>query len=258
MNDFNYLFQDKYENKFGGVTLTELYDILETLNEKYYVSPIQVIESASFSMAMIIRSHLGLSAEGGNIVVVVKDNLAGALALATARRLYNAGTTSTIIIPKKELSELSKEFEYQAEAVSSLGLELIVIDPKENESELNEHFSNAHNVIMGTFDKDDSKDENLDFISNILNDLSTPIHSILCPHGLCPDTGKKLSVPIYSSSTLSLGIPLSGLNAAYDFLGRHYICEISIPKELASQKANIPVTLFSEQPVCQIYKIKDQ
>ena len=138
MSDFKYLFQDKYQNQFGGITFTAFTDLLKTLNEKYYVSSIQIIESASFSLAMVIRSHLGLSAEGGKIGIIAKDNLAGSLALAAARRLYNAGTNSTIIIPQKELGTLSKDFQLQAEAVSALGLELLVIDPKENEDSLNE------------------------------------------------------------------------------------------------------------------------
>lgn len=257
MSDFKYLFQDKYQNQFGGITFTAFTDLLKTLNEKYYVSSIQIIESASFSLAMVIRSHLGLSAEGGKIGIIAKDNLAGSLALAAARRLYNAGTNSTIIIPQKELGNLSKDFQLQAEAVSALGLELLVIDPKENEDSLNELFQSSDNVLMGTFDNNAYKDDNLNFLADMLNELSTPIHSIICPHGICQDTGKKLSTPIYSSSTLSLGIPLSGLNEANDFLGRHYICEISVPKEEAKLLANIPETLFAEQPVCQIFKKKD-
>ena len=258
MNDFKYLFQDKYQNKFGGISFEGFNDILKLLVEKYYVNSIQIAESASFSLAMIIRSHLGLSAEGGKIGMIVKDNLAGSIALATARRLYNAGTNSTIIIPQKELGTISKDFELQAEAVSALGLELMVVDPKENENNLNELFQSFDNVVMGTFDANAYKDDSLNFLANMLNELSTPIHSILCPHGIDQDTGQKLSTPIYSSSTLSLGVPLSGLCAGNDYLGRHYICEISIPKEILVTKANIPETLFAEQPVCQIFKIKDE
>ncbi len=251
----NNLFKDKKGNTFGGISYENFQNIIKEFQEKYFISTEQIIEASSFSMAMVIRSHLGLSAEGGVIGAVVKDNLAGQIALATARRLYNAGTTSNIIIPQKDLGNISKEFEHQAEAVCALGLELTTILPEENENNLNDLFSHCDNVLMGVFDNSANDDISLRTLSNILNELSTPIHSILSPYGISPDTGEKVSVPIYSSSTLSLGIPLLGLFNGNDFVGRHYVCEISIPKEISLSVANIPETLFSEQPVCQIFKI---
>ncbi len=248
------LFKDKKNNLFSGISFEQLKKTLNLLQEKYFISIEQIVESASFSMAIVIRSHLGLSAENGVIGIVAKDNLAGQIALATARRLYNAGTISNIIIPKKNLDNISKEFEHQAEAVSALGIDLMTISPKENKNNLNELFLHCDNVLMGTFDDTSNDDEELIFLSSILNELSTPIHSILCPQGVSPNDGNKVSSPIYSSSTLSLGIPLLGLFNGNDFIGRHYICEISVPRNIALEEAQIPESLFSEQPVCQIFK----
>lgn len=249
------IFKDKRNNLFGGITYKELVRIIYSLQEEYGVTIPQVVEDASFSLSMVIRSHLGLSAENGYITVIAKDNLAGFIALATVRRLYNAGTNSNVILLKNGNNDFSKEFEDQAQAVSALNIDLMLLDLKENEKDITNLFSDSDNVLMGTYDENAKDDKDINFISDILNELSTPVHSIISPHGISDVDGKKnCSSPIYSSSTLSLGIPLQGLSFGDDYVGRHYLSEVSIPLNLSNEKANLPSNIFSEQPVCQIFK----
>jgi hypothetical protein len=116
----------------------------------------------------------------------------------------------------------------------------------------------CHNILYGAFDLERDgggtiHGPRLTRIVNTLNEASTPVHAIEAPPGLNVDTGVPSSVQLFASSTLSLGIPLTGLHAGSELVGRHYVCDISLPLSMWRSFGVELAPLFAEQPVVQLF-----
>ncbi len=255
-------FENIFRNK-GGIKFPSFDpEILERCKTKLWeigVTPEQVCEAASYSMAMVVRYALGLTGQDSRVAVLACDTLSGWVALATARHLINSGATAEIIVPPAGV-KLSSHFERQLKPLRTMRASfhdvsaLTSSEPLQAEL-LQQIVSSCHNLIWGTFGA-----ENQDWVPTFverLNDLSTPVHCIECPPGIDPSSGKKLPEPLYASSTLSLGAPLSGLFNGSDCAGRHYLCDVSFTSEIYSDAGFDLSPLFAEQPVVQIFPEKE-
>ena len=242
------VFLTKAGLKFPGFKEATITEMKAALREELFISEIQTCEAASYSLAMVVRFALGLSAEGGAVVAVVDDCLAGHVVLGTVRHLRNAGAVCDIIClndPKqssKTFSQLLKPLEVMKVEIKQLGSGYSIQD-------MSARASDSHNVLYGLYGSSNPEVGN---IADALNELSTPIHAIGCPTGINPDTGETIKSPLFASSTLSLGAPLQGLNKGRDYAGRHYLCDISIPREVYLRGGFDLAPLFAEQPVFQI------
>jgi hypothetical protein len=54
---------------------------------------------------------------------------------------------------------------------------------------------------------------------------------------------------------LSLGAPLKGLNPGKNYVGRHYLCDISFSHAIYQKHGGDLSGFFSDQPVIQIYPL---
>jgi hypothetical protein len=127
----------------------------------------------------------------------------------------------------------------------------------EQDLEMTAHLLSCHNILCGLYSSALQQTPHLDQAVNILNEIETPVHAIEAPIGIDVDTGLANGVPLYASSTLSLGAPYIGLHTGSDFVGRHYLCDISISHKIYNA-ANLGIAgLFNEQPVLQIYPVKE-
>ena len=91
----------------------------------------------------------------------------------------------------------------------------------------------------------------------VLNECQTPVHSVDAPLGINVDSGAPGADPLYSSSTLSLGVPFVGLADGNEYVGRHYVCDISATRALYTQDSGDDLGwLFAEQPVTQIVAVE--
>ena len=218
-------------------------------------------EAASYSMAMVVRYALGLSAENSNVTAIVNDSFAGLVGLATIRHLVNAGSSIKLYVIA-DPDRLSEDLQLQLGILKKFG---VTVDLYIQESQIKQSLEaiqssvgNSHNVIVGLFDLTNPQNNSLDSLIELLNESKTPVHCIDCPLGIDPDSGKAFDAPLYASSTLSLGSVFPGLFNGDTYVGRHYISDISVPKQLYLEFGSDLSILFHEQPVTQIFPNKIQ
>lgn len=255
--DIQEQFKTKEGRTFRGFSSEAIQQMQQSLKTEYGISGQQIAEAASYSMAMVVRYALGLSAQDGKVCAVVNDTLAGCVALATIRHLVNAGCEAQALLIV-EGSELSSDLSAQIKPLTKMGVKLPDIGQANEVDQFTAFLSSSHNVIFGVHSNSPQADPFIAGISDLLNEERTPVHCIECPSGINPNTGAQLEKPLYASSTLSLGATLQGLHAGSDFVGRHYLCDISIPKQLYLQNGQDLSQLFSDQPVLQIFPIKQE
>lgn len=224
----------------------------QELRTTLHMSDAAITEAASYSMAMVVRFALGLSASGGKVCAIAKDSLAGWVALATIRHLVNAGVEAQVLVVPEETG-LSLEAGRQIDALRALGVALPDAGSGDAMDEFTAFLGQAHNILMGAYVPGNSPEEFLLGICDVLNEDRIPVHCVECPPGLDADSGIALPKALYASSTLSLGAPLRGLNPGKEYVGRHYVCDISFSQALYASVGADLRQLFSEQPVVQIY-----
>ena len=235
-----------------GITPEDFQEIFRITLSDYGISVLQAAENGGFSLAMVVRYALGLSAEGGHSAIIYNDSLAGAVTLAGARHLVNAGASVKlfhIIDPGCINAQVQAEINNLLTPLKKMGAEPTDILSHLPPHALHEELPRCHNVILGMGTTDSIK---MSYFVDALNDSPAPIHCVQCPLGLNPILGKPTTNTIFASSTLSLGAPLVGLSEGAEYVGRHYVCDISIPHVVYSERGiNYPF-LFSDQPVKQI------
>ncbi len=252
-------FQTKQGIQFNGVSAAQLNALRSELREEYGILPLQTIEAASYSMAMVVRFALGLSAAGGKVCAVAKDSLAGCIALATVRHLVNAGASAQVLLLVEDPTKISTELAQQALPLRKLQVPLPDLGAASEIDGFTEFLGSAHNVIFGTFAHETVGDEFVQGLSDLLNEERTPVHCIEAPAGVNPDSGAAFITPLFASSTLSLGAPFAGLYAGREYVGRHYLCDVSASAQLyRKHQCDDLSSLFSDQPVVQIFPIEPE
>lgn len=243
------VFYDKTGYRFSAVSKQQLLDAREALRREYGLTSIQSAEAASYSLAMVVRFALGLSATGGKVCLLVNDSLAGEVALACARHLFNAGS-EPLVIPFCVVSNASEGLRHQLSILSKMQVK---VETMESLPQLGASVDQAHNLIFALFGGKVTSTFAMDDLVKLLNEARTPIHCVEAPYGVNVDTGQLDDEPLYASSTLSLGAPFKGLYTADDYVGRHYVCDISLTKTLYKAMGDDLTPLFSDQPVVQIF-----
>ena len=223
---------------------------MHRLIDELGISRVQRIEAASYSMAMVVRYALGLSATGGKVTALVGDSLAGGVALATLRHLVNAGAEGCVLC-LSPIAELSPVLREQLAPLERMNVSITHCTDAAPGSSTHTTIESSHNVIVGLFEASETN-ALLGPLVTLLNELHTPAHAIEAPLGVDPGTGAA-ATPLFASSTLSLGAPLVGLSAGGEYVGRHYLCDISATADIYRQSATANLTsLFAEQPIVQI------
>ncbi len=252
------LFKTKTGLAFPGVSGAAHYSIWSDLRTEYGLTAAQLCEAASFSQAMVIRFALGLSALGGQVFAIVDDCPSGWIAMAALRHLITAGAQGGIIIVP-EVETLGADFELQVKPLQAMGADVCSLAEILQSGQTQNLVNACHNLICGTYKPSHAEpSENLIKLIEVLNDSRTPIHAVEVPPGIDPDSGKASSISLFASSTLSTGAPLAGLHTSSDYVGRHYLCDISCPTGLYKKHGADLSCLFAEQPVLQIFPVKNE
>lgn len=251
------LFHTKGGIAFPGVNVASLRAMRQMLFGDYGFSIEQAAEAASFSMAMVVRSALGLTAKDGVVCAIASDNLSGCVAIAALRHIVcagGAGQVYTIGDPATNSESLNR----QLKTISKMGVPIEAWSSVDNALEYAEALGSCHAAILGMFEPEQSLSALDNKIIEVLNESSIPVHTIDCPPDVNPDTGAPGANPVFASSTLSLGAPLIGLNNGSDNVGRHYLCDICFDQEIYKTGGMNLCSLFAEQPVIQIYPVKPE
>jgi NAD(P)H-hydrate repair Nnr-like enzyme with NAD(P)H-hydrate epimerase domain len=246
------LFRTETECLFPGVSSSAFESMLRELVDGYGVSYAQMCEAASYSMAMVARVALGLTADRAIVGALVSDSLSGWVALAALRHLANAGSECHIITVKAP-AQAGVDYRLQMKPLEKMGLAVHSWENPDQNTDLSQLISKCHALICGLFSLKGEQEPLYKNVIDLINELNTPVHCIQAPLGINCDSGARAGAAVVASSTLSLGVPLQGLHKAHDFVGRHYLCDISVTKELYLRQGGDLSPLFSEQPVIQIF-----
>jgi hypothetical protein len=239
------IFLDKRNLAIPGVSYKKLLQLVESTLSSGLL-PEQIVEGASYSFAMVSRYALGLNADQAQLAVLVDHSLLGAIAIATARHLTYSGSQVKIFVAEPlvrgEEQNIFNELllDTYLKPLLSHGIK---VEKLEN---LSFDTSIYHSILCGlSLERGD-----FSTLADSLNDGSTPIHSLIAPYGLLSNSPHT----VFSSSTLSLALPLEDLAKKKDQIGRHYLCDISIsPKsyqEIFTDDSHYQ--LFTEQPVISL------
>jgi NAD(P)H-hydrate repair Nnr-like enzyme with NAD(P)H-hydrate epimerase domain len=207
--------------------------------EHYGITTTQVAEAAGYSMAMVVRYALGLSAREGRVCVIAADLVIG-------------GAGGAVLLSARD-GERSAELEAQIKSLTAMHVPVEDLEPIASSGDFGRLIADCHNVLWGASDPSANSLPHLSRVIETLNEGRTPVHAVDLPGGINPDTGASLGAALVASSTLSLGWPLEGLAPGKDRVGRHYVCDASISRDIV-EAAQVPWTpLFAEQPVVQIF-----
>lgn len=251
--DNNSTFFSQTGDPIPGVSPDTLPQLWKSLESEFQLPPVLAIEGVSYSLAMVVRVALGLTAAGGNILVVADNSIRGAVALSGLRRLANAGAGGqAIVISNGEEEKLVRD---EQKRLSAIGITCTRCAASEVASQTDEVIDNFHCVIAGL--ESYKRAPQLEALTGTLNESHVPTHCIEVSPGLDLDSGDT-SRAVFASSTLALGAPISGLTNFRDYTGRLYLCDISCPAALYARYGHDFSTLFCDQPVTQLLFEKPQ
>lgn len=241
--------------RLPGVAPAEHQRLLEALRRDYSLSNAQICEAASYSLAMVARVALGLSAESAKLAALAGDHINGWTVLAAVRHLVNAGSEVRVLLFDAPEAERSADLQQQLAPLLRMGVSI-----EEWRSELQETLlaaiAQTHAALCGLFSAQHAATPALEALAAGLNELRTPVHTVQAPLGVDLESGARSKFTLYASSTLSLGIPLKGLAPGSEYCGRHYLCDVSVPAALYSGLGAAIGPLFAEQPVVRIFPLE--
>lgn len=252
-----YVFQTKAGVQIPGISSADLLKLRSDLLTEVGINTTQIVEAASYSMAMVVRFALGLSAAGGRVSCIFEDTLSGWITLATVRHLLNGGGEAELIFIG-DLEKASPDLEQQLNPLDKMGQVVTLWNNPDDNGHITSIIGSCHNCLCGYYELGRPIRPFEKNINELLNEMNTPIYTVEAPPGMDPDTGKSQGSPLYASCTLSLGAPLSGLVTGSDYAGRHYVCDISLTKDLYAKVGMDFAPVFSDQPVQQITPIKPE
>jgi len=233
-------FHDAEGRCFNGANAAHFSSLLSLAETKCGLSSLVFEECAAFSIAMVARAALGLTGAESKIHVFVDDSLFGLATLGAVRHLVNAGGVASVFLEKQNSATKRhiNILEYMGVSFPSL-------------NEFKQYLDDSHLSLSALSSKPDSN------ILDIYTDSATPIHTVGLPIGADPDSGN--GSLIFSSSTISLGIPFFGLRNATEHAGRLYLCDLSIPGKVYDEASvNNVTSLFHSQPVVQIFPLSEE
>lgn len=225
-------------------------DLIDRMIRDYEFTLTHISEATSYSMAMVVRHSLGSYADNGVVLCIVSDSLAGFAAIATMRHLLNGGARGKIIIPDMTES-LSENLHRELNMATKVGIE--IIPPTKGLKYINESLKEGdsesiHCVVAGIFGGNSLVNDELNDYIDTLNNLAIPVHALVFPTEF-PESD---TTRLYCASTLSLGIPVEETITKKEFIGRHYLCDISMPQSLYQEVGLGNCNIFSEQPIVKL------
>jgi NAD(P)H-hydrate repair Nnr-like enzyme with NAD(P)H-hydrate epimerase domain len=214
----------------------------------------QMIEASGLAGFLVIRYALGTTAEGGIVTILASPSLNGIVALTTAKKLIHGGSHCRIGIldTHHKQNKTSYSFNQCIDRLKALGVECYYFsDPIKDQIWLQESLDISHHVLYGG---NENKLELSEKLVVSLNEEICPVHVIGITQGINCDTGQLLSnTVLVASSTLSLGIPYSGLQASdllrnETYCGRLYVADIGIFTRVPDKSGELH-PLFADQPI---------
>jgi hypothetical protein len=97
-------FKTKQGLQITGLSAPQYAEMWQSLLDHYGLHPTQLVEASSYSMAMVVRYALGLTADEGKVITLAANRPAGWVALATMRHLVTAGADGIVVLDNSDPS----------------------------------------------------------------------------------------------------------------------------------------------------------
>lgn len=230
----------------------QMREVDRLLVDEYKLDPLQVMESAGRSLALVAKRMLEGDVVDRPVVVLVGRGHNGGGGLAAARYLLNWGAWVQVVCdhPPDEFSGPAARQLATLQAMGSSpawaeeGWELppsdLVID-----------------AIIGYGLSGDPHGKARDLIQ-LANSSHAPILSLDIPSGLDADSGQLLTPHIRAATTLTLGLPKAGQLAqpGRDACGDLYLADVGVPSALYARLGIEAPAVFARDPLLRL-DVKD-
>ncbi|MGQ0536847.1 MAG: NAD(P)H-hydrate epimerase [Methanobacteriota archaeon] len=228
-----------------AVTAAEMQRLHELLLAQYRLSFDALVENAARDVTIVLRRLAGGSVVGQRILVLSGRGRTGAVGIASARHIANAGgDVAVTLLPGP--GALAPEASRQTDVAEAAGITVspaIETEPR------------PHLVVdaLGGPEQALPPQDLARLLIDEANGLSAPILSIDVPAGLDPDDGRVHAPCIRATWTLALGLPKAGTLApgARAATGHLLLGDIGIPFP-AYASYGVEKPLFSEGYVIEI------
>ena len=231
------------------ISVEQMIEVDRLMIEKYEISLIQMMENASYNLANLGRI---LYPKAENFIIMAGKGNNGGGGLGAARRLYNWGYSSKVILASEEnaLKDVPKR---QLAILKNMDLEITSADALEK-IDLASSESVLIDALLGYSLKGNPRGNYAKLI-NSANESNLPIISLDIPSGIEGTKGVIFKPAIQADATLTLALPKTAFQnkETHDFLGELYLADISVPAKLyVDMGIDYPKDLFQKKEIVKI------
>jgi NAD(P)H-hydrate epimerase len=232
-----------------AVTTEQMAEVDRLMIEEYGIQLIQMMENAGRNLAELARRTLHGSLDGQKIVVQCGGGNNGGGGMVAARHLHNWGASVGVQLTTEE-ARLKEVPAHQWKILKSMQV-----------TGIHKAFDPAHkpdliiDAILGYGLQGNPRGEAAKWI-DWANDQDCPVLALDAPSGLDTTSGTAGTPTIQATSTLTLALPKTGLlkPEAKEYVGKLYLADISVPRELYRRMGIEVGTLFGEDTIVEVQK----
>jgi NAD(P)H-hydrate epimerase len=232
----------------GGITYVtadEMKEIDRSVTEKYGIDVLSLMENAGLAVAAQARRMLGNSIEGKRVGCLTGKGNNGGDGLVAARHLANWGAEVTVILsaPREDFGEVALR---QLKVAEAMGMTFL--GPHAGL----DGFGLLLDALLGYNARGPPRETTANLIRRA-NDSGVPILAVDIPSGLDPTTGAPSEPTVRAKTTVTLGLPKTGLlnPVSREFVGELCLGDVSIPGSVYRENL-VRTPLFARENVVRL------
>jgi NAD(P)H-hydrate epimerase len=232
------------------ISVAQMREVDRLMIKQYGITLLQMMENAGRGLAALARQHLGGSAAGARVVVLVGTGNNGGGGFVAARHLANAG--ADVFVALTQQSPLSVEVpEHQRRTLQQMGI--AGSDRAMPEAALRARLTSADLILDALigYNLRGAPREPIARVIRAANDARAPRLALDLPSGLDGESGEVRDPTIRADATLTLAWPKTGLLApsATPSVGTLWLADISVPAAVYRAVGVEPGNLFAAGPI---------
>jgi NAD(P)H-hydrate epimerase len=230
-----------------AVTSQQMAEVDRLMIEEYGIQLIQMMENAGHNLAELVRRILYGSLGDRKIVVLCGGGNNGGGGMVAARHIHNWGASVGVQLAAEE-ARLKEVPAHQWKILKSMQVMGInrPLDPAQKPDLIID-------AILGYGLQGNPHGEAADWIE-WANDQDCPVLALDVPSGLDATSGTPGMPTIQATNTLTLALPKIGLFKAQakNYVGKLYLADISVPRELYRRIGMEVGTIFGEDTILRL------
>lgn len=197
-------------------------------------------------MAILAREKLGGKVEGKRIIVLAGRDNNGGSGLVAARRLANWGADVCLVLATS-LKDCRDVPAHQLAILQKMGVAILP-------SAILPRADLILDALIGYGLRGASQGLTADLI-RAANASDTLVIALDTPSGLDATTGEVFEPCIRADATLTLALPKVGLvsETACDAIGKLYVADISVPRQVYAAMGIVDIPTKSSSPLCPYF-----